>query len=141
VKVLIEVDVSRERLLARVVGKDIAYEAPNRVALSKDNGTERIAAIGDDADDVQSDRVVEGVAVDSFDPVIAAGVVSYLGMHLWERLHPGWRGPLGMLDSVEVRVSIEGYDAVPSALRREFIKTLPYNPNMTWWVGGEEDRY
>jgi len=140
VKVGIEVAVTRERLSARVVGQDIAYEAPNRVVLSTVKGRELIAAIGDDADDTPGARQVEGVAVETFDPTIAAGVVSYLGILMWDRLHPGWRGPLGLLDNVEVRVSIERYEEVSAPLRRAFMKALPYYPGVTWWVEGEKVR-
>ena len=137
-KVRIEVAVTSDRLSARVVGRDIAYEAPNRVALSTVKGRELMAAIGDDADDMPGARQVEGVAVEAFDPNIAAGVVSYLGILMWDRLHPDWRGPLGLLDNVEVRVSIERYDAVSARLRRALMKALPYYPGVTWWVEGEK---
>lgn len=140
-KVLIEVAATKERLSARVVGRDIAYDGPNRVALSADRGRDLIAAIGADAGAVTGANLVEGVSVEAFDPDVAAGVVGYLGMLMWDRLHPGWRGPLGLLDRVEVRVSIDGYAQVPSDLRRAFVKALPYNPKITWWVEGEEVRY
>lgn len=139
-KVDIEVTLTRERLLARVVGRGVSYDGPNRVALMEYKGRDRITAIGDDADDVPGARVIEGVAVEWFDPGISAGLVGFLGMKMWDQLHPGWRGPLGLLDSVDVRVSIERYDSVPTEVRRAFTKGLPYNPKITWWVDGEKVR-
>jgi hypothetical protein len=115
VKVPIEVTLRRERIIARVVGTEVSYEGPNRVAIVVRKGREEIAAVGDDSDDVMGARIIDGVAVDRFDPAISAGLVGYLGLSMWSRvLRPGWRGARAMLDRVDVRVSIERYDGVPT---------------------------
>jgi hypothetical protein len=139
-KVDIEVEVTRERLRARVLERDISYDIPNRIALTTEKRA-LIAALGDDAVETPDRRVVEGVGVTVFDPRITAGIVELLYLMMRSRLRPGWRGVLGVLDRVRVRVALEGYGSVPHADRRSFTKQLPYEPRTTWWIEGERIRY
>ncbi len=139
-RVVIEVGLTPDRLTTRVVGRAIEYTGPNRVALERRGGTNVIAAIGDDADRVPGAKVVPIVADESFDPTIAAGVVGYLGLLMWDRVHPGWRGPLGLLDRVDVWIAIPGFEQLDAAPRAAFLKALPHRPSLslTWRVDDEQ---
>jgi hypothetical protein len=143
----IEIGITAERIAARVIGRPLAFEGPNRVAVVPHKGREVVAGIGDGdtgvlgADGVSGARLVDVVADDAFDAPIAAGVVGFLGVLMWDRLHRGWRGPLGFIDHGGVRVAIDGYTGLDPATRRAFTRALPYNPNLTWWVEGAEVRY
>ena len=124
-----------DRLTGHVIGTDISLDEPNVVTLVSEKGADLIADIGSSAER-DGAMLAPGLSIDAFDPRIAAGVVGFLGLRMWDRLHPVWRGPLGLLDQVDIRVSIDRFAELPRARRRAFCKALPNKPHLTWWVEG-----
>jgi hypothetical protein len=141
-RITIDVSLTHEKITAQLPDGTVVFDDVAVVALRPDaKGRQLIAGIGSDRPDRESTTVVPLVTQIQFQADLSAWVIWFVVMKVWNDIRPGWKAPLMLIDRVEAWVTIEGYERLTQDERRKFTKSLPYDRNITWWVGGEKVKY
>jgi hypothetical protein len=139
VRITLDVSLTYERITARFDDGTVKFDEPAIVYWKLDRkGNRYIVGIGSDQLDRESATVEPALSQIRFDPVLAASIVSYAVMKVWNDLRPKWGGILMTLDSVTARVTLENYDHLTPQEQKLFKSALRPFPRLSWWVNGEK---
>jgi len=128
VRVVITVAIDADFLRAEIPGTSHRFDRPNRADLSSNSRGLQLDAVG------AGSRLAYDP--ESFDPFLTGNVVDYLRLMLWSRMR---RFPMGLLDRMDVRLTLAEYHLIPPDLRGRFEAALP-RMRTRWWINDEPVR-
>ena len=141
-KITLDVSLSSTRIRALLRDGTVVFDEVAVVALKpKGNGENDVVGIGSDRIDLEGTTLVPVVSQIQFDPDLAAVVVGYVTLKVWNDMRPGWRQVQMLLDRMDAWIAVEGYERLTKEDQRRFTKALRPFPRLTWWVAGEKVRY
>jgi MoxR-like ATPase len=144
VKIQVEVSLSDDRLTVRTSNGVVWLDEPALAALAPRRRSptgQRIVAIGSEARSQSgATSVVPAFSTTNFDAGITAQVIEWAALFAWSRRRPQLKGFVAAIDRVEVRVDLEGYDALSPEDRKALAEHWPHHPQVHWWLQGENVR-
>ena len=140
-RIVVDLKLTRDRITAHrggtLVFDDVAVVALRRRA----DGADELVGIWSDRIDRVSTMTVPILSDIQFRPEIAAGVARFVVMKAWMDSRTGSRWFRRLLDRVEGRITIDGYDRMGAEAQQAFARFLQTRPPRTrWWVNGVEVR-
>ncbi|MEX1171162.1 MAG: hypothetical protein WEG56_00995 [Chloroflexota bacterium] len=143
-KVQIEVSLGGDRLTARTSNGIVWLDEPALVALAPHRTSptgQQIVAIGSEArSEPRATSIVPAFSTTNFDPAMTSIVIEWAAKLAWSRRRPQLKGLVAAMDSVEVRVELDGYHSLSPEDRKALRRYWPYHPQMHWWLEGERVR-